>query len=264
MLLGESEHEIGTGTTVLQRAVAPLVEELGPPAQVGIVLLPRGNRIRQVGLGAGEDRTPQPLHRLGLGNAGKHRFRPGGRGRSDHAPVDGEAGDQLEGRAIGPGPGLVGARQLVGVLAGQQGGIFPGDRQARGTASEGFGHAVEQPAGRHVEGVLRCMLVAGKGGLVIGVDGGDEAGPGPVGMLGDAPHQRHRVKRCGDHQLLALLQVETGPDGKPGVGIEEFFMCHGPNLHKAPTMSKSSASSHFRNLSLGWVHEFSRSAAAPP
>ena len=64
------------------------------------------------------------------------------------------------------------------------------------------------------------MLVAGEGGGVVGVEGGDELGAGFVGLLGDAADERQGVDGSGDDELLIGLEAGADADGDFGEAVE--------------------------------------------
>ena len=64
-----------------------------------------------------------------------------------------------------------------------------------------------------VERRVRRVGEAGEGRLLVREQRRDEAGAGAVGVLRDAPHQRHGGERRGQHDLLPGLEAEADGDG---------------------------------------------------
>ena len=226
VILREAQHEVDSGAGILERPVTPLVQEVGAAAQVCVVRFPHCDRVRLVGLGAREDGLPEPVQCFLCRQIRKDGFCPGGRCRRDHAPVDGKSGDEFQCGPVGARACLVRPRKPFRSLAGEQGRVLACDGQPCGPALECLRHAVEQPVWSRIEGCLRGMEVACKRRLVVGIDRGHQACPCAIGVFGDAANQRHGVEGRRDQQLLTALDVEAGLDGQPGIGIEEFLMCH--------------------------------------
>jgi hypothetical protein len=159
----------------------------------GIVGGPGGERILGVDAGGREDCLPQFGERPILRLVGKHCLGPGGSRIGHDVPVDVETGDQFQGGPIGGGAGTVGARHLRRILPGKEGGILARDGEARGPATKGGRHAVEEPVRRLVEAFVRRMPEAHQRCLLVRKERGDESGAGAIGVLRDAAHEVERL-----------------------------------------------------------------------
>ena len=105
--------------------------------------------------------------------------------------------------------------------------VLADDRQPGTIAPEGLGHAIEQPGGCGIEARVDCLPIAHQRCLLIAIERRHQRATGLVGMVGDAPDQRHRFKRCSNQQLLARGDIEPGADDKLGITVEEVLMSHG-------------------------------------
>ena len=172
------------------------------------MLHPCLHRIGQVGTAARENGSPELFKRVALRKIWKHRFRPGCRGTGNDAPIHRKAADIFQGRPIGLGARPIGPRNFFRVLPTEQARVFTRNCKPRCSPFECLCHAVEQPARSRIKArIIRC-LKTGKGCLVIRVKCCDQRRTRRIGMVRDAPHQRHRFDGCRNHQLLAGCQVE--------------------------------------------------------
>ena len=154
------------------------------------------------------------------GSSGKHLLGPRRAGIGHDGPVDVEVDDLAQRRLVGLGHGAVGAADLVGVLLGEQHRVVAGDGEARGVVVEGLGDALIEPAGGAVEARVVAVAVARERHLLVGKDGGHEAGAGLVGVLGDLPRQRQGAGRRGHVEVLPRLEAEADLDGDFGELVE--------------------------------------------
>ncbi len=222
VLVGETDGEVGgvVGGEEAEGVVSLVVEEVDALGEVSVVLLPVGDGVFAGDAGSEEDGLPEVGEGELRGIVGEDEGGPGGGGSGDDGPVDGEAGDELHGRLVGPGHGHVGAGDFSGVLVSEERGVGAGDAHAGGVGFVGGCEGVVVPGGGVVEGAVGAVLVAGEGGGVVGVEGGDELGAGFVGLSRDETNQRYGFNGRGDDQLLVGLEAGADADGDLGEAVE--------------------------------------------
>ena len=221
VIVNQPNGEVGARASVSECRIAAGVQEIRALPKIARMLDPGLHGVGPIGTAAGEYRLPERIERdVGL-LVREHGPGPGRRSRGRHAPIDGMAGDELEGRTIGFGARPVGARHLVGVLAGKQSGIFSDDGKTRRTGLEGVGHSVEQPAGCHVEAFIGSVFEACKRRSIIAEESGDEARTRFIGMFGDKAHERKCIDGRRHEQLLSACYIHAGANDELRIAIKD-------------------------------------------
>ncbi len=218
--VGQADRQVGAGAGIMEGAEALSVQPLGLGAERRIMRRPGRHGILAVDAGGREDGLRQPAHRLLGRDVGEDLPGPGGARIGDDVPVDVEAGDPLHGGAIGDRIRPVGARHFRGVLAGQQHRILAHDGEPRRVGVEGLGHAVVEPARRAVETGVAAGPEPRQRHLGIGEERRHQAGARPIGVVGDAPHQRQRLDRRGEQEILPGLELQSDLHRHFGQGVE--------------------------------------------
>ena len=67
MAVDQAQGEVGAGSFVSQRRIAPGIQEIRALAKVARVLDPGGDRVRRIGAAAAEDRPPERI-KCGFGS----------------------------------------------------------------------------------------------------------------------------------------------------------------------------------------------------
>src|SRR5580692_3703754 len=213
MAVGESEAEVCAGTAVTQRSVALLVQKGSAFVQLGVVGLPRVDRIGHTDARGLEDGVPEFVERDVWSVIGKHLCGPCRRGAGDDGPVDLVTRDEFERGTVGGREGAVGAADLVWIFIGEQRWIGPSNSKARRAAFEGGADAVVEPFGGVVEAGVGREAITQQRSIFVGVERGDEGRAGAVGVLGDAARERNGVERGRHEKLLPSLEAEADLHG---------------------------------------------------
>ena len=171
----------------------------------------------------GEDGVPEPLHGLVLRHIGEHPLRPAGDGDGGDAP--GEAAAHLEPVELleGLAAGLLGPDNPLCVHALEILRVRGGDGQIRRPLPGVVVEKVLPPLRHGVEDLILSVEILHPGQGIVGPVHHHLFAAHGVGVLRAHPGEEGALHRGGDDQPLALLDVQSHPDQKPGVFLEFFI-----------------------------------------
>ena len=186
----QADSQIGAVATKVNGVETLIVQPVAARLKGCVMFGPGGNRVRQINARGREDRFGQFFLGFVRIKIGEHQRRPGAAGVGHDRPVGIETRDPLHGGLRGLRRGFDDAPHIGRVFARQQHRVVARDAHPRGVVAESIGHALEQPVGRCVPGVIRAMAIARKRDLFIIEQRRDDAGTRGVGLPRDPAHQR--------------------------------------------------------------------------
>ena len=223
--LGQFHRQIGAKRVcIMQGFEVQGVQLLHPLMEGGEVVFPLLHRFAVAADADGlENGVPQLFHGFVFAILREHGLRPAGDGNGGDAP--GEAAAHLQAVKVLQrlAAGLLGADDALGVHALEIFRVGGGDGEIRRALQGVVVEEVAAPQGHLVKDLVIGLEVLHPGhGVVVPVHDHFLAA-GVVGLLGAHPGEPGALHRRGNHQALALLDIQSHPHQEAGV-FPQFFI----------------------------------------